>query len=57
MREIVVGQDDLMRELEEMANYWPWDISDLRVGYPYPPVAAVSSACTVIVHDAGKGVH
>jgi len=32
-----------------MAHYWPWDIADLRVGYPYPHIAALSKDCTVFV--------
>lgn len=43
-----------MRELQEMAHYWPWAIDDLRVGYPYPPMAAISKDCTVFVHEAAS---
>ena len=54
MYEIVVGEEELLRELTELANYWPWDIADLRVGYPYPPMAAISTGCTVIVGEAAS---
>ena len=53
MFEVVANEDELVRELQELANYWPWDIADLRVGYPYPHVAAVSKNCTVFVQGNG----
>lgn len=54
MFEIVANEDELMRELTEMAHYWPWDIADLRVGFPYPQVAAISRNCTVFVREAAS---
>ena len=54
MFEIVVGEDELIRELTELAHYWPFSLEDLREGQPYPPVAVLSRACLVIV--AGDAV-
>ena len=57
MFEIVVGEDELLKELTELANYWPWDIDDLRVGYPYPPIAAIPRGTVIVGEWASQRVH
>jgi hypothetical protein len=52
MFEIVLNEDDLLRELQGLADYWPIAIEDLAVGEAYPRMAALSKACTVLVSEA-----
>jgi hypothetical protein len=49
MFEVVIGEEELLRELQELADYWPWDLSDLRVGWPYPQVARLLTPYTFVV--------
>lgn len=52
---IPMSEADLMRELEQIAeDCLPWQLDALPVGWPYPQVAKLSPACTVLVGESAS---
>ena len=50
MFEIVIGEDEILRELEACM---PWDIEALQIGWPYPQVAVLLSAHSFVIGGSG----
>lgn len=56
--EIAMSDEELMRELQGLMDYWPMTVEELPVGEAYPRIAALSKRCTVIVGESvSKRVH